>query len=220
MTETFADRMRRLLTQGADAASAYGPEPETGQFRFLMNCSVYQRPFVVVAEQRDGMLRMLENEAPQAGGSGGGGPVAPPRVLGTFTFDTGCPWRGCPHCGSRQNTTHGFGLFWTCSDCPRRTRPGFNCPGQRDGKLRCACGAVTSGPFGKPNATFEIRGTRDVPASSAPRMPPPSAAAARPIPAASGLLRPSPCFTPPPVPTIAAPRPADTPSSLRLRWQK
>ena len=211
--------MRRLLTHGAAAANAYGPEPQAGdgRFRFLMNCSVYQRPFVVIAEERDGTVWMLENEAPQAGGSGGG-PVSPPRVLGSFEFDPTCPWRGCPHCGASRNSTHGFGLFWTCRDCPRRMRPGFNCPGERDGKLRCACGAVTSGPFGKGKATFEIRGIRDVPASSAPPLPPPAVAAARPVPASAGVLRPSPSFTPPPAPTL--PRPVDTPPSLRLRWQK
>jgi hypothetical protein len=189
--------------------------------RFPLACTVHRRSSVVVAEERKGKVRFLRNEPIPSGAGGGAGSPLP--LLGAFEFDVegSSRWPGCQWCGTSRNTTHNFGLFWSCCGCQSAGRPSFNCAStDSSGEFRCpSCGSLCS-EFSIVDK-HEVRGVRDVAAAaSAPRMPPPSVATAPPIPAATGMLRPSPSFTPPPVPAIGAPRPADTPPSLRLRWQK
>jgi hypothetical protein len=223
MSETSSDRMRRLLApaSASPAGSPVAPKGD-GLLRIPLACTVHRRSSVVVAEERKGKVRFLRNEPVPSGPGGGVGAASLPAVLGAFEFDFNgsSQWPGCQWCGTRQNTPHNFGLFWSCCGCQSAGRPAFNCASaDSSGEFRCpSCGSLC-GTFTIVDK-HEVRGDRDVAAASAPRMPPPSVAAVQPIPAATGLLRPSPSFTPPPVPTVGAPRPADMPPSLRLRWQK
>jgi hypothetical protein len=222
MSESYSDRMRRLLTHGSasPAGSPVAPHGD-GLLRIPLACTVHRRSSVVVAEERKGKVRFLRNEPIPSGAGGGAGSPLP--LLGAYEFDVegSSHWPGCQWCGTSRNTTHNFGLFWSCGSCKSKGQPTFNCAStDSSGEFRCpSCGSLCS-EFTIVDK-HEVRGVRDVAAAaSAPRMPPPSVATAPPIPAATGVLRPSPSFTPPPVPAIGAPRPADTPPSLRLRWQK
>jgi hypothetical protein len=175
-----------------------GPE----LIRYLMNCSAYVRPFVVVAEAHGDRLRMRRNEVVQAG-SYGGAPVSA-AALGSFSFDA-ADWPGCPHCGARDNPAHDLRTFWMCSSCG-----GFNCAGtDRLGSFRCACGNITSGGFYSVEK-FAVRGVRAA-ASATPRAAPSPAGAIRP----ALFVAPAPVapnrFSAPPLPAPQGPPPLRLP---------
>ena len=95
---------RPELPQRSALPAVPGRAPGPALIRYLMNCSVHVRPFVVVAEAHGDRLKMLRNEtAPAVGHSNG--PVSSVPSLGSFAFDPG-DWPGCPHCGTRDNPAH------------------------------------------------------------------------------------------------------------------
>jgi hypothetical protein len=204
MTDALT-RARQLLarselprTAGLPAVRAPGPE----LIRYVKNCSVHVRPFLVVAEAHGDRLRMRRNEPMPGGGGNSGGPVSSVPSLGSFSFDA-ADWAGCPHCGARDNPAHNLHAFWMCGGCG-----GFNCTGDRGGYWRCACGTVATS-FTTVEK-FEVRGMRGAVGATPPR--------ASPAPA----MRPAPFVAPAPAPRFTGPSlPApEGPPPLRLPGRK
>jgi hypothetical protein len=204
MTDALT-RARQLLARpelarntGLPAVPDRAPGPEL--VRYVMNCSVHVRPFLVVAERHGDRLRMRRNETVPAGGRGGG--PAPPS-LGSFSFDA-ADWPGCPHCGARDNPAHNMHAFWGCSSCG-----GFNCTGDSGGYWRCACGVVATSFYTVEK--FEVRGMRGAQGATPPRSAP------------SPAMRPAPFVAPAPAPRFSGPSlPASpqVPPPLRLPGRK
>lgn len=172
---------------GLPAVRAPGPE----LIRYVKNCSVHVRPFLVVAEAHGDRLRMRRNETMPAGGRNSGGPVSSPPSLGSFSFDPG-DWPGCPHCGARDNPAHNLTIFWRCGGCG-----GFNCAGDRGGSFHCACGVVAT--WFETVEKFEVRGVRGSAGATPPRPAAPSPAS---------VIRPAPFVAPAPSPYRVAPGPS------------
>jgi hypothetical protein len=122
-----------------------------------MNCSVYQRPFVVAAEIRGTGLRLLQNyQLPLGAGSS----AQLPHHFTAAWSDAAPSWRGCPYCGGYDSRRlGGTWLFWACPTCKARGNPGLNCAGRDSaGRWQCACGLVVT-KFSDTPAPSLVRGT-------------------------------------------------------------
>jgi hypothetical protein len=206
MGETLEQRARRLLEAG-------NIMPGVGLVRFPVHCSSFSKPFIVVAERHGDLLKLVRSELPDGGcAPAGDGAWA---ALGTFRFDA-YGWPGCAHCGATDAPAHGHGCLWWCS-CTQCNGL-FQCAGNRNGQFRAACGRIHTAKAGFPSFdTAAVRGWRSSTGLSHPSAP------------VGGYLNPAspppwsappssvPTFTPPRVPAIAAPRPADP---LRLPWTR
>jgi hypothetical protein len=178
--------------------------------RYLMNCSLHVRPFIVVAEQRGDTLVKLRNELLSSGGgvTEAGGTVSPPASLGTFRFDRST-WPGCPHCNTLEKWPPGPGLFWACGTCQSLDRPALNCAGcDSRGQYRCACGNIATAPF-RTVQTFAAHGLREPSAGfgAGTRI----IADARRSPSAIAF---------PPTRRISSPSTGDATGTLRLPWKR
>jgi hypothetical protein len=122
-----------------------------------MNCSVYQRPFVVAAEiVRGKTLRLLQNyQLPLGAGSSA---QLPSYFTAAFS-EAASSWRGCPYCGGYDSRRlGGTWLYWICNNCKARGNPGMNCAGRDSaGRYQCACGFIVP-QFGPPAPSL-VRGT-------------------------------------------------------------
>jgi hypothetical protein len=181
----------------------------SGLIRFPMNCSVYVRPFLVVATPEDAgkVLRLLRSEIAQAGG---GAASMPPAALGAFGFRPG-DWTGCPWCLARDNPAYGLHMFWQCYECRDAGRPSFNCAGcDHQGRFLCACGLEVVNPDFELQETFNVHGQRE--AARVKHRPQQDFARA------AGAPHPMPSYgSPPPMPRNA---PAvESAGVRRLKWK-
>ena len=140
-----------------------------------MNCSVYVRPFVVVAERDGDTLILLRNEAAREGGHDGGKAAAWLGAFAKLRADPG--WPGCHYCHAIENAVMDIRGCWMCEACATRHRPALNCAGSdSQGRFRCACGVVA----------MDFIAAERVQVFGAPDAPRLAAAAAKLLPASLG----------------------------------
>jgi len=183
----MSDHIDRLLARARQLALPAQPAPspsDLGQIVIPWNCGKLVRPFAVLAAPQGNDTLALLGNAPLSAGTGAAG--SPPAALGSFRLDA-AKWPGCPHCGTKHNRS-GVPLgFWFCSACGT-----FNCPGDRDGLYRCACGNVATRDSFVTMETFAVRGAR------------------------SGAITPRAAGFAPPIPVPPPVAPARVPASVRL----
>jgi hypothetical protein len=205
MAETLEEMARRLLASTAPRSTGPQTVPGVEVIRVPLHCCVVGQSALMVLERHGDVLKMVGSEVPQAAGYSGGA-VASPAALGAFRFED-AKWPGCAHCGTKTAPAHNLGWFWWCT-CARCNGM-FHCAGTRDGQVRAACGQVFD-PRTFVNAkTIEVRGWRNSAASQPRPSAPPTGGYIGPPPATPWrTLSSPPTYMPPPVPQVAAPRPA------------
>ena len=136
------------------------PAPRAERVRVEMTCGATGRAFIVIAERHGAQLILVENEAPQRGGSGGNAAAPTEYLSGTYNIGNSPGW-ACPLC---RTSTPG----WICN-CP--ARPGaLHCNGSHNRKRYCACGRFEDRHLTSGAPAVQVRGqsTGSTTASSAP----------------------------------------------------